>query len=458
LTVVRRLFRHACFGVCAASALFGCSLLTDLDGYTGGTGAATDAAPVEVDASSAPDGASDASIDQVCDPGDAAVDPTLLSDAVDIVVGGNFSCALRAGGTVVCWGDNGNYQLGTTGADRSSPVTVNGLTGVLAITAGGAFACAIDGDHHAWCWGSNTDGQIGIGTTDTTDHLPTEVRGPQGNVLEGVTLIRGGDSHACAVAGGQLVCWGANGDGQLGRLGSGPVAGAVAGLTNVTELATAGNYTCAIADDTGGGQTKAVYCWGSNSDLQLGLPDAAAATPAPQRISVSLATPDGLPILAGGWGQVCARDPANALWCWGENDFGQLGAGLSPGPPNATPQRMTDLGTVRMAASGDDFSCAVRADSSVWCLGENDLAELGNGLKDVVPEGGSAPPHTSPTPVSNLGAVDRIASFNNHSCAILAHPCASTGAQVECWGANGSGQLGGGNTSTSKIAVSVRAP
>src|SRR5262249_37871710 len=67
--------------------------------------------------------------------------------------------------TVVCWGYNGNGELGDGSlVDRSTPVRVMGLDGVVQVVVGGAHACALRADGTLWCWGLGTSGQLGNGT------------------------------------------------------------------------------------------------------------------------------------------------------------------------------------------------------------------------------------------------------------------------------------------------------
>ena len=446
-----------------AAVLAGCSLLTDLAGLSGGAepcagGACVDARAFEGGGESgAADGApGDAADAKACDPGDASVDPTLLTDVVALAPGLDFTCALRASGTVVCWGENAFDQLGAPGASRSTPATVSGLSGVTAIAAGDNFACALTAAGEVWCWGQNLDGQLGTGTAEAGAHLPAKVRASATKTLSGVVAIGAGARHACAATGGALVCWGANDKLQLGHAGAGLVPSAVAGITNPVELAIFGDYSCAVSDDPSATAPKALSCWGSNADYQLG--NQGPNTAAPQRIALRIAASGPYPIAAAGWGHACARDESSALWCGGETDYGQLGPGVSPGPSVAALQKMTAFGTVRTMAPGDDFTCVVGTDGKVRCLGENNLAQLGNGTIDVPIDGGGTPAHTTGTLVSGLPAVERVAASTNHACAIVAHPCPATGGAVLCWGDNGDGQLGNGSSNPTKVAVAVVSP
>ena len=79
--------------------------------------------------------------------------------------GGEFACALKADGTVWCWGDNDFAEMGQRGdLLQPTPTPVPGLGAVIAVAAGGAHACALVADGAVWCWGANDAGQLGDGT------------------------------------------------------------------------------------------------------------------------------------------------------------------------------------------------------------------------------------------------------------------------------------------------------
>jgi alpha-tubulin suppressor-like RCC1 family protein len=131
-----------------------------------------------------------------------------------IAAGAHHTCALTNAGAVKCWGNNDSGQLGDgTRRDRRSPISVPGLThGVKAIAAGSFHTCAITGQGGVKCWGWNDFGQIGDGTL-TERRSPVFVDG----LTRGADVIAAGYAHTCAkVNARRVICWGANGNGQLG--------------------------------------------------------------------------------------------------------------------------------------------------------------------------------------------------------------------------------------------------
>ena len=118
------------------------------------------------------------------------------------------------------------------------------------------------------CWGFNGEGEIGDGTSGPTAHKskPTSVLG-----LSSVAQIAVGSYHTCALLADATVrCWGNNSWGQLGDETSGPTAhkstpAVVKGLSGVAKVALGGNHTCALLKKDG-----SVLCWGYNAYGQLG--------------------------------------------------------------------------------------------------------------------------------------------------------------------------------------------
>src|SRR5207249_3795971 len=144
------------------------------------------------------------------------------------------------------------------------PVQVSGLSGVAAIAAGGTHSLALKGDGTAWAWGANADGELGDGT-NTQRLVPVQVSG-----LTGVAAVAGGGTHSLALKGdGTAWAWG---DDNFGQLGNGtaddsvhPTPAQVAGLGGVTVIAAGGGGAHNLALQGG-----AVWAWGENDQGQLG--------------------------------------------------------------------------------------------------------------------------------------------------------------------------------------------
>src|SRR5689334_18693264 len=73
-------------------------------------------------------------------------------------------------GSVLCWGYNGNGQLGDgTLATRSTAAPAYFISGVKSGSAGTAFTLALTSDGHVYSWGFNGRGQLGLGDTVSRD-------------------------------------------------------------------------------------------------------------------------------------------------------------------------------------------------------------------------------------------------------------------------------------------------
>jgi alpha-tubulin suppressor-like RCC1 family protein len=370
--------------------------------------------------------------------------------AIQIATGARHTCAVRSDHTLWCWGDNYYGQLGDgTTTYRPSPVRAAALgANVAQVEANSVHTCARQLDGTLWCWGANVNGQVGDGTRISPRINPTQVSALGTSVAE---ALLGGEAtyigHTCArKSDGTLWCWGANSNGQIG---DGTTTSPRPSPVQVTALGTsvakihhsAGAYhTCAIKTD------GTAWCWGANGEGQLGNGMTAGAEPSPVQVA-ALGT-SAAEIVAGIF-HTCARKTEGSLWCWGANEYGELGDGTANS--RNTPVQVTTLGTtvVEVAAGGDasvpayDYTCARRTDGSVWCWGVNRRGQLGNGTTSFDPQ---------PSPAQVLGL---SASAAEISLGAL-HTCArKTDGTVWCWGANDIGQLGDGTSMDQHKPVQV---
>jgi len=132
--------------------------------------------------------------------------------AVSLSLGGYHSCALLADGTVQCWGQNDAFQTGNSAPLSKVPVTVAGVSNVVALDSGFRHTCATRADGTIWCWGMNDWGQLGDRTT-TSSYTPVMVQG-----IANPRQVDGGWGHTCALLRDNSVwCWGENDFGELGN-------------------------------------------------------------------------------------------------------------------------------------------------------------------------------------------------------------------------------------------------
>jgi alpha-tubulin suppressor-like RCC1 family protein len=190
-----------------------------------------------------------------------------LSSGVRAISAGRWhTCAVSTAGGALCWGANLWGQLGDgTGIDRLTPVPVAGLSsGVIAISAGDTFTCALTSLGGVRCWGANDYGQLGSGSVSPPQVTPVGVRG----LSSGVAALSAGREHACAVTtAGAAKCWGRGDWGQLGdwRGKTTPTPVSVAFLSSgITAIDAGGLHSCAVTS-TGG-----ALCWGDNGNGELG--------------------------------------------------------------------------------------------------------------------------------------------------------------------------------------------
>lgn len=191
-----------------------------------------------------------------------------------IEMGMAANCALTAAGAAWCWGGNGVGSLGDgTSTSSSTPVAVAGGHVFTQIDLGSGHACALKEDGSAWCWGDATHGQMGDGRPPSTEIRATPVaqRTPV-RVASDVPFIdlAVGERFACGLALTGTWCWGYNSGGQLGdgstmHRGS-PVA--VGGGRTFAAIYAGGYHACARGME---GLDEALFCWGDNMFGQLGV-------------------------------------------------------------------------------------------------------------------------------------------------------------------------------------------
>lgn len=305
------------------------------------------------------------------------VNATTLSGTFIDVAGGysGHMCALRDDRTVWCWGLGSSGQLGNGFNSTSrTPVQVSNLTNVQSIVGGYRHTCAIKTDGSMWCWGEG--GAVGYGQTGNKN-VPTQVIGME----SGVIGMAAGASYSCAAkSDGSVKCWGANGNGRLGdgttNTALSPVN--VSGLTNVIAMTGGYDHTCATKSD------RTVWCWGARAFGQLGD---GPNTGGDQLTPVQVTGLTDAYVLSTGDHHNCAVKLDRTVWCWGKNSDGQIGDGTKANA--VVPKKVLNIDNASsVTAIGYNHTCATKIDGSAWCWGNNGSGQLGNnqlGTPSLVP-------------------------------------------------------------------------
>lgn len=321
-----------------------------------------------------------------------------------ISAGWNHTCGVTLNNRLFCWGSNYFDQLGD-GSGHHSPRPVRVARGLAfgQVSAGDLHTCAVTTDHAAYCWGHNQLGPLGNGSTDGSS-VPVRVVG-------GLAFreVAGGNQFTCGVTTADVAyCWGAgvgNNRGEICFSGGEDVFCSTRPIRMLRRLAM--SQLSAGQDHVCGVTTEAVaYCWGSNILGELGhgalpgecSPTDFCASDKPVRVAGGLAFAS----VSAGRSHTCGVTSTNLAYCWGENLFGQLGTGDDTGPDtcpygpcSVRPVRVVGGLTFTAVGAGGFHTCGVTTAGEVWCWGDNEYGQLGDGTTQdhLTPARIAGPPH-----------------------------------------------------------------
>ena len=383
-----------------------------------------------------------------------------ITTATQISAGNDHTCTRLENGTIKCWGSNFTGQLGNNTTARSNtPVQVSGITTATQVSAGFDHTCAVLEDGTIRCWGRNQNGQLGNGS-HTKSTTPARV-----SDITTAVQVSAGYYHTCAVLeDGTVSCWGRNHHGQSGQSNviDTNTPNSVPNVHRATQVSVGLFHTCAVLED------GTVSCWGENSFSQLGNGVQAAIDSDDVPLGTSQAPTAKTytshnPLLVGGIttaarisagdDHTCAVLEDGTVSCWGSNFGGQLGNG-APIAQSATPVSVSNITGAAQISAGNNYSCAVTADGTVRCWGNNNPHAGKPGDGTII---GSTPPSSifwiipSPPGTANPQIQhQKIAAGNQHTCAVVEN------GRVKCWGDNRSGELGSGTDSPTTHPVLVQ--
>ncbi len=398
-------------------------------------------------------------------------EPTEIDPASDwgqLFAGALGMCAAKSNGALYCWGDS--YALGDqsgSSIDSPAPFSPGGID-FASLDISWGFACGLDAAGAGYCIGEGYDGSLGDG--DQTYHYAVT---PVSIGADTYTDLAVGSGHACAVtAGGIIHCWG-----YLPTEGVVPLPTPVGSDDDWVSLTAGDEHTCAIKTD------GTLFCWGGNYDGQLGLGDTDARALPTQ---VGSAT-NWVSVAAGAY-TTCAQNADFEVHCWGGNYDGQVGSTSVPNGSILSPA-LVSSGHYHQLALGGATSCAASQDGHVSCWGSNNQGVLGRGVSnyqlslvaiddqfDTIAVAGDQGgcglvgdqvycwgygstigqadglPRPTPAAIAPAGQWSAVAAgiYAGHACGIRA-------GTVYCWGDNGVGELGNGTTTPSAAPTPIAA-
>jgi len=306
------------------------------------------------------------------------------------------------------------------------------------VAGGGYSGYAVGRDGSVWAWGDNLEGQLGNGGGPNVTDVPVRVL-----TLSGVVALAASLNSAYALGrDGTVWAWGDNGQGQLGNA-RGPVESGspvqVRPLGRMTALAAGGFSAYAL------GRDGTVWAWGDNDFGELGARLGVLWSGTPLKVQgLGEAT-----ALAAGTSDAYALTRDGTVWAWGDDAFGELGAGpchphgLTTCPPSSRPVEVGGLQRVVALAAGAYSGYALEADGTVWAWGYGAYGQLGDGR-----------PGNSGTPVQ-VAKVSHVVAISAGGNAAYALEADGT---VWAWGYGAYGQLGDGQFASSGIPVPVGLP
>lgn len=253
-----------------------------------------------------------------------------------------------------------------------------------------------------WLWGPN---YLQTGTPDSEGYVTG---------ITGAVAVTNGYPTTCAlIVGGQVKCWGYSGWGILGPSVTSDTALPVTiqGLEDVVQIESGWDHICALKSNGD------VYCWGRNHRGQLGIGYTNNVVNVPTKV---LGLSKVTSISAERY-HSCATTSDGKVWCWGDNDYAEVGNG-SVGGSITDPVQVSNISNARRVYSGSDFNCAVTLENKAYCWGANNV-------RQASPTAASGDYLRAPS-LLDLENVDSMLLGHGESCAVLKN------GETRCWGVN----------------------
>lgn len=352
-------------------------------------------------------------------------------------------------------------DLHSTDAPSSSddPLTSDGSEAPGAwvqLAVGSRHSCGRRANGTLWCWGRGAAGERGDGELLTAINSPSQVvqtgQTKGGEAWSDWRDVSAGGQHTCGVrSNGSAWCWGRGTNGQRGDgsktnqrenpaqvLAGGDPSGSV-GWSDWVSVSAGGGHSCGIRQD------RSAWCWGSGSHGQRGSGEHRAfVRTTPERVlnDTNEHHWTDWELLSLGDQHTCGIRADGSLWCWGDDWRGQLGVGgltVEDGKqarPREVVSPVADALWMQVSA-GSSHTCGILDDGTLWCWGWGDYGQLG--------DGGTSADHVQPSPtlvINHDGSHDdtweQVTAGHSHTCA------RRFDGSAWCWGSQANGMLGTG--------------
>ena len=356
---------------------------------------------------------------------------------------------------------------GSTGPTKAAPSAP-----VHQLSSGGDVSCAVTADSTAWCWGR------GFGPKPAVWASGTKFR------WVSVALSGASASYVCGVAvGGQTLCQGtATVDSSASwSLGAAPTP--LINDTVIDTISAGGSHFCGV------NAAHAIWCWGQYAAGVRGdsvVPGARDSFDVPSKVAGGISWTQ----VAAGDDHTCGLASNGAVWCWGKAT--QVGVGdttqyasfdttcnVSAGGSGRcayAPLPVAGVPSSIKLASNGSTTCAITSSYTLWCWGY------------VGPVAGNAGQVPAAMPISTVATAVAVGSLGGYCiispagdiyCGSLGsapaivqgglkftdvsagsdHACGiGAGGYLYCWGQNGSGQLGVGDSTARSLPTQVVIP
>jgi alpha-tubulin suppressor-like RCC1 family protein len=215
------------------------------------------------------------------------------------------------------------------------------------------------------------------------------------------------------------------------------------GSRQYTQVVAGFVHTCAIASD------GSAFCWGGNEYSQLGsdaAADACGGRPC-SKTPVAVAGDLRFTSLAAGWVHNCGITPDRTAYCWGggasgvTSKEGYLGDGSLR--RSSVPVRVLADSAFVSLTIGDGHTCALTASGRAYCWGQNTFGQVGDGTNVD---------RATPIRVRTELRFNRLSAGAYHTCGI------TQSNETYCWGDNRWGQLGSGDVEYNAVSSSRNVP